>query len=207
MPNEFNVWISSLTFLSCVNCAHDQWGVWQMTNEARSVCLRGPLTRSQSHATRAMSPQSLQFGGGGRRGFLEGSNGLLVTLLGQVTQQLTSHQETRAATKNKIMCFGVEERMNKVLCATIAGRCVPPSIQMRHPPYPPPPPTPVVTVAGSSSVGAAITGGFLGFVAALNLYDIVRRTTCSGDFLRLGGPGFTEPTVGNVMIPRCPGRR
>jgi hypothetical protein len=140
--------------------------------------------------------------------FAEGSNGLLVTLLGQVTQQLTSHQLMRAATKKRIMCFGVEERMNKVLCATIAGAlCTTFYPNTASAVLPPLPPTPVVTVAGSSSVGAAVTGGFLGFVAALNLYDIVRRTTCSGDFLRLGGPGFTEPAVGNVMTPRCPGRR
>jgi hypothetical protein len=38
-------------------------------------------------------------------------------------------------------------------------------------------------------------------------YDLLRRTTCSGDFLGLGGPGFTTPITpasGNVMIPQCP---
>jgi hypothetical protein len=38
-------------------------------------------------------------------------------------------------------------------------------------------------------------------------YDLIRRTTCSGDFLGLGGPGFTTPITpasGNVMIPQCP---
>jgi hypothetical protein len=60
------------------------------------------------------------------------------------------------------------------------------------------------TTGTSSAAGAAATGGFLGFVAALATYDFIRRTTCSGDFLHLGGPGFTEPMpVGNVMIPQC----
>jgi hypothetical protein len=68
-------------------------------------------------------------------------------------------------------------------------------------------PAPVVhPVAGTSSAaGAAVTGGFLGVVAILDAYDFIRRTTCSGDFLGLGGPGFSEPMqVGNVMIPQCP---
>lgn len=70
-------------------------------------------------------------------------------------------------------------------------------------------PAPVVhpvVVAGSSTAGAAAVGGFIGFVAALDIYDIIRRTTCSGDFLGLGGPGFSEPLkVGmNVMTPQCP---
>jgi hypothetical protein len=65
----------------------------------------------------------------------------------------------------------------------------------------------VVAAAGTSSAaGAAATGGFIGFVAALDIYDLIRRTTCSGDFLGLGGPGFSEPLkVGmNVMTPQCP---
>lgn len=58
----------------------------------------------------------------------------------------------------------------------------------------------------SSAAGAAAVGGFIGFVAALDIYDLIRRTTCSGDFLRLGGPGFSEPLkVGmNVLTPQCP---
>jgi hypothetical protein len=58
---------------------------------------------------------------------------------------------------------------------------------------------------GSSGAGAAAAGGFIGFVALLAGYDLLRRTTCSGDFLRLGGPGFSEPmpTTGNVLPPQC----
>jgi len=65
-------------------------------------------------------------------------------------------------------------------------------------------PVPVI-VGGSSTAGAAAAGGFLGFVAFLDLYDIIRRTTCSGDFLALGGPGFGEnitPAM-NVLPPQC----
>lgn len=70
----------------------------------------------------------------------------------------------------------------------------------------PPAPHVVPLPAGTgSAAGAAAVGGFLGFVAALDMYDLIRRTTCSGDFLHLGGPGFTEPMpTGNVMIPQCP---
>ena len=65
---------------------------------------------------------------------------------------------------------------------------------------------PVVAAGTSSAAGAAATGGFIGFVAALDIYDFIRRSTCSGDVLGLGGPGFSEPLkVGmNVMTPQCP---
>ena len=69
---------------------------------------------------------------------------------------------------------------------------------------PAPQPVPHV-VGGSTGAGAAVTGGFLGFVGLLVSYDLIRRTTCSGDFLQLGGPGFTQPiTPGmTVLPPRC----
>ena len=63
---------------------------------------------------------------------------------------------------------------------------------------------PLVTKGTSGAAGAAAVGGFLGFVAVLAGYDLLRRTTCSGDFLGLGGPGFGEPLPnGNVMTPQC----
>jgi hypothetical protein len=68
------------------------------------------------------------------------------------------------------------------------------------------PPPPVVVNAGTSAAtGVGITTGFIGLVALLDLYDIIRRTTCSGDFLSLGGPGFGQAiTPGmNVLPPRC----
>ncbi len=58
-----------------------------------------------------------------------------------------------------------------------------------------------VTPAPSAS-GAAIV---VGIATALATYDVVRRITCTGDFLRLGGPGFDRPIkpVDNVLPPRC----
>jgi hypothetical protein len=71
--------------------------------------------------------------------------------------------------------------------------------------YPPKPPVIPPHMTGTSgSAGAGAVGGFIGFVAAIVTYDLIRRTTCSGDFLGLGGPGFTTPITpasGNVMIP------
>lgn len=68
-------------------------------------------------------------------------------------------------------------------------------------------PVPVVHAAAgtSSAAGAAVAGGFIGFVALLDIYDIVRRTSCSGDFLGLGGPGFDQPITPlmNVLPPMC----
>jgi hypothetical protein len=59
--------------------------------------------------------------------------------------------------------------------------------------YKPPPPIPHQPHGGAIGSGAAGVIGFEAFVAALVLYDIQRRWTCSGDYLRLGGPGFSEP--------------
>ncbi len=64
---------------------------------------------------------------------------------------------------------------------------------------------PAVFAASSSTAGAWAAGGIIGVAAFLVSYDLIRRTTCSGDFISLGGPGFTEPLPnGNVMIPQCP---
>jgi hypothetical protein len=56
------------------------------------------------------------------------------------------------------------------------------------------------------TAGSAAAGGIIGFVAALDIYDFIRHSPCSGDFLGLGGPGFSEPLkVGmNVTTPQCP---
>ena len=72
------------------------------------------------------------------------------------------------------------------------------------PPAPPPPPPPASGTSGEAGAGA--TAGFIGFVAILASYDLLRRTTCIGDPWGLGGPGFSEkmPKTGNVMIPQCP---
>jgi hypothetical protein len=69
----------------------------------------------------------------------------------------------------------------------------------------PPPPHPPVVVTGGGGAGGGAAGGIIGVAAFLVTYDLIRRTTCSGDFLYLGGPGFTTPInagTGNVMIPR-----
>src|SRR5262245_49704691 len=74
--------------------------------------------------------------------------------------------------------------------------------------HPKPPVIPPHTTGTSGAAGAGAVGGFIGFVAAIVTYDLIRRTTCSGDFLGLGGPGFTEKMPNsNVMIPQCPVRR
>lgn len=71
---------------------------------------------------------------------------------------------------------------------------------------PPPPPVHHAVISGSSTAGIAATTGFLGFVAFLATYDFVRRTTCIGDPLALGGPGFSEPmpAAGSIIPPKCP---
>lgn len=61
-----------------------------------------------------------------------------------------------------------------------------------------------VASTSSTGLGAWIAGTVIGIAAFLDAYDFTRRTTCIGDPLRLGGPGFTEPLgVGNVMKPQC----
>lgn len=65
------------------------------------------------------------------------------------------------------------------------------------------PPAPLP--GAGAGAGAAGAGGFIGFVGFLALYDFVRRTSCVGDFLHLGGPGFSEPIKPgqNVLTPQC----
>jgi len=69
------------------------------------------------------------------------------------------------------------------------------------------PVSPALTSAsgGSVGLGAWIAGGVIGVAAFLGLYDFGRRTTCIGDPLSLGGPGFGEPMprAGNIMPPQC----
>ena len=73
---------------------------------------------------------------------------------------------------------------------------------------PKPPPIIPHSTGTSGAAGAGATAGFIGFVAILAGYDLLRRTTCIGDPWRLGGPGFTEKMPnGNVMIPQCPVKR
>ena len=88
-------------------------------------------------------------------------------------------------------------------CAVALTACFPTRASAWYPPPVPPPPPPIVTygTSGATGAGAGATAGFIGFVAVLLGYDLLRRTTCVGDFLYLGGPGFTEKMPnGNVMI-------
>jgi hypothetical protein len=60
-------------------------------------------------------------------------------------------------------------------------------------------PAPIISGGGS---GAGAAGGVIGVAAFFVVYDLIRRTSCSGDFLGLGGPGFSTPiTVENVITP------
>jgi len=95
--------------------------------------------------------------------------------------------------------------MKKVLCAAAASTFMLTAIAPNMASAVPAPVPVVPVIASSSTAGAAATGGFIGFVGFLAAYDLVRRTTCIGDPLQLGGPGFSEPMpeAGNVMIPQC----
>jgi predicted DNA-binding ribbon-helix-helix protein len=91
-----------------------------------------------------------------------------------------------------------------LVCAVALTSSFPTTASAWYPPHPPAPP-PIITHGTSGAAGAAATVGFLGFVAVLAGYDLLRRATCVGDFLHLGGPGFTEKVPnGNVMVPQCP---
>lgn len=68
---------------------------------------------------------------------------------------------------------------------------------------------PIVISAGiGSAAGVAAVGGFIGFIAALDIYGSIRRITCSGNFLNFGGPDFSEPlrVRMNVMTSQRPDR-
>ena len=95
--------------------------------------------------------------------------------------------------------------MRKVLYAALASTFMFATIGTNTASALPVPVAVVHTVGTSSAAGAAATGGFIGFVAFLVTYDLVRRTTCIGDPLWLGGPGFSEPmpAAGNILPPQC----
>ena len=64
------------------------------------------------------------------------------------------------------------------------------------------PPAPVVAGSGVSA-GIWISGTIIGIAAFLGIYDIARRTSCVGDFLKMGGPGFdrTITPIDTVLKP------
>ena len=95
--------------------------------------------------------------------------------------------------------------MRKFACAAIASAFVVTAIAPNTASTAVPVVHPAVVAGTSSTAGAWAAGGIIGVAAFLATYDLIRRTTCSGDFLALGGPGFTEPMPNaNVMIPQCP---
>ncbi|WP_439573419.1 hypothetical protein [Phreatobacter sp.] len=57
---------------------------------------------------------------------------------------------------------------------------------------------------GPASAWPAVT--VIAIAGVLVNYDLIRRFTCSGDFLRLGGPGFTGPIGRSANVkppPAC----
>jgi predicted DNA-binding ribbon-helix-helix protein len=91
-----------------------------------------------------------------------------------------------------------------LMCASALTAFFPYPASAWCPPPVPPPAPPIIAHGTSGAAGAGAAAGFIGFVAVLVGYDLLRRTTCVGDFLYLGGPGFTEKMPnGNVMIPQC----
>jgi hypothetical protein len=64
--------------------------------------------------------------------------------------------------------------------------------------YPPTPPP----GGGGGAGGSGLAVGIIGLVTFLVVYDITRRTTCVGDWLHLGGPGFdSKITAGMNVLP------
>jgi len=62
-------------------------------------------------------------------------------------------------------------------------------------------PPQVAVASGGSGAGAA--GGVIGLAGFLVLYDLIRRTSCSGDFFGLGDRGFSTPMLigQNILTP------
>lgn len=63
---------------------------------------------------------------------------------------------------------------------------------------------PPVPVPATSGVVVGAASGIIGVAAFLGIYDFLRRSGCTGDVLKLGGPGFGQPIrpSDNVMPPR-----
>ncbi len=62
---------------------------------------------------------------------------------------------------------------------------------------------PMIIPVGSAATVKWTAVGIIGVAGILVTYDIMRRFGCTGDFLRLGGPGFTSPTgIQPIMPPR-----
>jgi hypothetical protein len=114
------------------------------------------------------------------------------------------HREIHTGASNQTLRDGP---MNKFAYAAMAAALVFTGVASNKALALAPAPVPTPIIAGASSTaGAAATGGFIGFIGLLVTYDIIRRTSCSGDFLHLGGPGFTTPITPGMSIispPKC----
>ena len=80
----------------------------------------------------------------------------------------------------------MKKQVSAALVAALIATTILPTQSFALVPLPPPPGPPP---GGGGGAGGA--GGVIGVAAFFVIYDLIRRTTCSGDFLRLGGPGFT----------------
>jgi len=95
--------------------------------------------------------------------------------------------------------------MKKLISAIVLGALVTTTIMptQSFAVIPVPPPSNIPPGGGGGAGGA---GGIIGVVTFLVIYDLIRRTTCSGDFLHLGGPGFTTKIkAGDTILtpPQC----
>ena len=80
----------------------------------------------------------------------------------------------------------MKKQISAILAAALIATAILPGQALALVPPPPPPGPPP---GGGGGAGGA--GGVIGVAAFFVIYDLIRRTTCSGDFLHLGGPGFT----------------
>ncbi len=96
----------------------------------------------------------------------------------------------------------MKKRISVILAASLMTTALIPTQSFATVPVPPPP----VIIGSGGGAGAGAAGGVIGVAAFFVFYDLIRRTSCSGDFLGLGGPGFDTPvTVGQNVItpPNC----
>jgi hypothetical protein len=92
----------------------------------------------------------------------------------------------------------MKKRISVILAASLMTTALIPTQSFALVPVPPPP----VIIGGGGGSGAGAAVGVIGVAAFFIFYDLIRRTSCSGDFLGLGGPGFDTPvTVENVITP------
>jgi hypothetical protein len=100
----------------------------------------------------------------------------------------------------------MKKPISAFMVAAVMTTAAVPTKSFALPPVPPVMmPVPLSGGGGGAGTGAGVAAGIIGVAAFFVFYDIGRRTTCSGDFLQLGGPGFSTPitaATGNVLIPK-----